>query len=371
MDIDVWRVPSSGGLPEPITRQHAAVNFVAPLDTRTLLYTARADDGTGPWLWELDLTSHAARRVPSGVDQYVSVAASRDGRRVVATVASPSGGVWRVPIGSDVAGDGDARPYDLPAPAGRTWAPRFSRASTLFYLSERGIADGLWKVEDGRAARIWRNMDGAISGPIAVSPDGRRLALVVRQSGARRASIMAEDGTNARVLANNIEIQGAAGQSLMDWSPDGQWLVAGGRDEKGTALFKIPIDGGDPQRLLEGPWVNPVWSPQGDIIVFAGRSLVGQVAIRGVRPDGTQVELPEVRVRPGGYRFLPDGRRLVFVPDIHARDFWLVDLQSGQRRQLVQLRSAGTIQTFDVAPDGTALVFDRVQQNSNIVLIER
>jgi hypothetical protein len=59
------------------------------------------------------------------------------------------------------------------------------------------------------------------------------------------------------------------------------------------------------------------------------------------------------------------------VPDIHGRDIWLVDLHTGHRRQLAHLRGAGTIQTFDVAPDGTALVFDRVQQNSNIVWIER
>jgi len=41
--------------------------------------------------------------------------------------------------------------------------------------------------------------------------------------------------------------------------------------------------------------------------VYAGQSIVGQVALLGVRPDGTSVELPHVLARPGGYRFLPDG----------------------------------------------------------------
>ena len=31
------------------------MNFLAPLDTRTLLYVARAEDRSGPWLWALDV----------------------------------------------------------------------------------------------------------------------------------------------------------------------------------------------------------------------------------------------------------------------------------------------------------------------------
>jgi Tol biopolymer transport system component len=248
-------------------------------------------------------------------------------------------------------------------------APRFGRTS-LFYLSARGTGDGLWKVQDGQASLVWRNVDGPLYEPPAVSPDGRRLALVVRHAGKRHLSLMSEDGTNARSLAASIEIQGAAGQSAVDWSPDGTRLVAGGRDAKGPALFTISADDGVPERLLDGAWVNPLWSPDGNLIVFAGRSLVGQVVVRGVRPDGADVDLPEVRARPGGYRFLPDGTGLVYLPDIHTPDFWLLDLATRKSRQLTRLSNQGTLRTFDITPDGKYVVFDRSRQNSNIVLIE-
>jgi Tol biopolymer transport system component len=369
-DINVWRVPAAGGTPEPLTNQHAGVNFVAPIGARTVLYVARAEDGGGPWLWALDVERRSAHRIPSGIDQYTSVAASRDGQRIVATVANPSSTLWRVPLLDRLSDERDAELYPLPAPTGRVLAPRFSSTS-LFYLSARGTGDGLWKVQDGQALHIWRNLDGLVSEPPAVSPDGRRLAVVVRQDGKRHLSIMSEDGTNAVMVARSIEIQGAAGQGMVDWSPDGRWIVAGGRDAAGPALFKIPVDGGQPQRLLEGAWVDPVWSPDGNLIVFAGRSLVGQVAIRGVRPGGTAVELPDIRVRPSGYRFLPSGGGLVYVPDIHARDFWLFDFATRQSHQLTRLGNRGTIQTFDITPDGKHIVFDRSRQNSNIVLIDR
>ena len=121
MHMDVWRLRSSGGSPEQLTNQHAAVNFLAPLDARTLLYVARAEDWSGPWLWALDVERKVARRVSSGVDQYTSVSASRDGRRIVATVANPSASLWRVPLLDRPADDRDAQPYPLPVPTGGRW----------------------------------------------------------------------------------------------------------------------------------------------------------------------------------------------------------------------------------------------------------
>lgn len=367
--MDVWRLRPSGGSPERVTTQHLAINFLTPVDLRRLLYVARAEDRSGPWLWSLDIESGMSTRVPSGADQYMSVSASRDGRRIVATVANPSGGLWKVPILDRVADERDAKPYQLPEPTGLAFAPRFGRDS-LFYLSARGTGDGLWKVQDDKASQVRRGIDGALSEPPAVSPDGSRLLAVVRKEGERHLSIMSADGTNAQTLVASIGIDGAAGQGAADWSPDGTRIVTGGRDEKGPALFIIPIDTRAPIRLLDGQWVNPVWSPRGDLIVYAGRSVIGQVELLGVRPDGTPVELPRVFVRPGGYRFLPDGSGLVYLERIASLDFSLLDLRTSTTRPITRLRNQGALRTFDITPDGKSIVFDRVRQNSNIVLIE-
>jgi Tol biopolymer transport system component len=96
--MDVWRVRPSGESLEQLTERGTAVNFMAPLDTRTLLYVARAEDRSGPWLWALDVERKVTRRVSSGLGQYTSVSASRDGRRVVATVANPTSSLWLVPL---------------------------------------------------------------------------------------------------------------------------------------------------------------------------------------------------------------------------------------------------------------------------------
>ena len=109
--MDVWRIRPSGGASEQLTHQRAAVNFLAPLDARTALYVARAADWSGPWLWSLDVQTKTTRRVSVGLPQYISVAASRDGRRVVATVAHPTASLWKVPLLDGAAGEADVQPY--------------------------------------------------------------------------------------------------------------------------------------------------------------------------------------------------------------------------------------------------------------------
>jgi Tol biopolymer transport system component len=274
-----------------------------------------------------------------------------------------------VPLRDRVADDRDAELYPLPVPMGHAQAPRFGGTS-LFYLSAGGSGDGLWRIQDRQASEIWRNVDGALSEPPAISPDGQHVAVAVRRQGKRLLSIMSPDGTNRQTVAHSIEVEGVAGQGIADWSPDSTQIVMGGRDSRGPGLFLIPIDGKPPKRLIDGAFVNPIWSRDGKLIVYAGRSLVGQVKLLAVRPDGTAVELPDVWARPGGYRFLPDATGIVFLPRIHAIDLWLFDLVTKSTRPLTHFSNQGTIRTFDITPDGKSIVFDRSRPNSDIVLID-
>ena len=168
----------------------------------------------------------------------------------------------------------------------------------------------------------------------------------------------------------SLEIQGAAGQSSADWLLEGGWLVVGGSDPQGPGLFKIPADDGAPVRLVAGHATNPVRSPDGNLIVYAGAFVAGRAPLLGARPDGSPVELPTVGVRQGGYRFLPNGKGLVYLPRIQAPDFWLLDFATKTSRQITRFSNQGQITTFDISPDGKQIVFDRSRQNSDIVLID-
>ncbi|HJR60345.1 MAG TPA: protein kinase [Vicinamibacterales bacterium] len=363
--MDLWRIAASGGQPERLTHHNAYVGFPTPIDDRRVLYIAQDRDGSGPWLWALDTNSRERRRVAYGTEQYQSIAGSADHRRLVASVANPSASLWTVPILDRPAEDGDAKPMVLPTV--RALAPRLAGRS-LFYLSSQGTGDGLWRFEDGKAVEILKGSDEALFEPPAVSADGRQLAVILRRDGKRRLHVLSSDGGDLQSLAESIDIDGS-----VCWSPDGSWITAGGIDDRGSGLFKIPLDHGAPVRLIAGTARDPVWSSSGDLIVYTGANVSVDAPLLAVRADGTNVELPAIRLRVEGkrYRFVPNGRALVYAQGpFPAQDFWLLDLVTKKSRQLSRFNNSAATQSFDVTVDGKQIVFDRLRQNSDIVLID-
>ena len=194
-------------------------------------------------------------------------------------------------------------------PTARALAPRFGGKS-LFYLSSRGTGDGLWRML-GRAGV--RGPAGRGRSRCPSRPRSRRMAARGRRRSERRGnSTWRSCRQTARTHGRWPRRSTSRGTGR---------LVAGRHMDRGRAaatrrvrrLFKIPVDGGAPVRLVGGQAASPVWSPDGKLIVYAGPLEAGEVPLLGVRPDGAPVQLPPVQARPGGYRFLPNGTGLVYL----------------------------------------------------------
>jgi len=364
-EMDLWRIDPSGGNPERLTQRKIDIAYPTPVGNRTVFYVARDEDGSGPWLWAFDLKRRESRRASVGLEQYTSVEASADGRKLVATISNPIAGLWTVPILDRVAEEHDVKPFTVPTV--RALAPRFS-GSSLFYLSSLGTGDGLWRLREGKVTEIWKGADGALLETPAVSPDGGRVAIVLRRSGKHQVHVLSSDGAELQPIAEGMVPQGSS-----CWSPDGKWIVTGGSDAAGSGLFKIPSDGGSPVRLASGSALNPVWSPDGSLIVYAGTNVRTFAPLLAVRPDGSSVKLPEIILRRLGerVRFLPDGKSLIYMGGVLAsQDFWLLDLASMKSRLLTRLQNLAAMRTFDITSDGKQIVFDRLRENSQVVMID-
>ena len=364
-EMDLWRIDPAGRNPERLTQRNTDVAYPTPSGKNTVFYVARDGDGSGPWLWAFDLKRKDSRRASFGLEQYTSVEASADGRKLVATISNPVAGLWSVPILDRLAEEHDVKPFTVPTV--RALAPRFA-GSSLFYLSSLGTGDGLWRLRDGQATEVWKGADGALLETPAVSPDGGRVAIVLRRSGKRQLHVLSSDGAELQPIAEGIDTQGSS-----CWSPDGRWIVTGGSGATGPGLFKIPLDGGSPVRLVAGQALNPVWSPDGSLIVYAGTNVRTFAPLLAIHPDGTSIALPEISLRRLGdrVRFLPGGKSLIYMQGLLAsQDFWLLDLASMKSRPLTRLQNRASMRTFDVTSDGKQIVFDRLRENSHVVMID-
>ena len=369
-ELDIWRIPvaqAETATPERITPHNARVEYPAWLDARTLIYSATAEDGSGQWLYAIDVEHRIPHRVSSGIaEQYLSVAVSAAApRRVVTTIATPTASLWALSIKDSV--QTDAAVTRVAMPNTRALGPRFA-PGYLTFLSSKGGANGLWKLENGAALELWRGDDGGVVAPAAISPDGRLICFSYRKQGKAGLYVMNADGANVRTLVDSFDVRGAA-----SWSPEGDWVAVAANQGDGTRLFKVPLRGGPPVLLLDKLSFNPVWSPDGRFIVYSEQQGGGAFQVKAITPDKAAVPFPDVRVGytiATPYRFVPNGTALITLEgSLGAQNFSWIDLKGGQQRQLTDFKTGFVIQNFDVSPDGMQIVFDRLRDNADIVLM--
>ena len=360
-DMDIWRVPSAGGRPERLTSHKSRVTHPVFVDRETLLYLSTDADGGGPWLYALDLKQRKPRRVSFGVERYTSLAATADGKRFVVTVADTNRTLWRVPIESRAVDESAAARIAAPTNGGR--APR-TAAGYLLYVSWSGDGDTLWKLQDGSAAQLWSASHARMIGGAAIATDGKRIAFVTEEYGQRRLCVMNDDGSGLEQLPQPVDPAGTPA-----WAPDGQSIAVAATINGREALVRVSADGRTIQPLVRSFAADPVWPADGASIMYSGPEIGTTFRIQSV--NGAD---PGITLSRGARRIacLPGQRALVVLRgDMHRQNFALIDLETGRERALTNFAGHFMIADFDISRDGREIVFEREQNNSHLVMIER
>ena len=365
-DWDIWRIQPSGARLERITFHNARVTYPVMLDRRTLLYLATDADGSGPWMYAVDVEQRRPHRISSGLEGYSSLAGSADGARLVTTIANPRTSVWRTSLDKD---SPSATPTSNPSLIlANGVAPRLG-ADFLLYVSWRGERQGIWSLAHGATREIWSSVHLRIVGEPTIAPDGRRVAFSVEDSGRTLLYIMDNDGSQVRVLTDSLALRGNPA-----WAPDGQSIVSAVIRDGEPRLTRIFLNGDAPLPLVSEYSIDPVWSPDGRFVVYSGADVGTTFPLRAAAADGRPYPLPNVMLTRGARRvvFFRDPQTLVILGgEIVHKNFSLLDLRTGTQRIVAELPGDFVTRDFDIAADGSAIVFDRVQVNSDLALIER
>ncbi len=140
----------------------------------------------------------------------------------------------------------------------------------LFYVREDSNRK-LWQVLErdlrtGKERELYRTSGGEPPAGIAVSPDGKWLAMFTLNQ--RVLSVMPSDGGTPRVVHRFDQGR----YTNPEWTRDGKYILVGGTTA-GKAegiLYRVPVGGGEPQQIvLQGRfWDRPSLHPDGRQIAF-------------------------------------------------------------------------------------------------------
>jgi Tol biopolymer transport system component len=258
-----------------------------------------------------------------------------------------------------------------PAPVSLTTSTGFSPrlgADYLLYVSANGTGESIWKLANGVATELWSGQGAQILGGPAIAPDGRNIAFSVRQQGQTFLYVMHADGANARMVTNSLDMQGAPA-----WAPDGRSITLAAGDHGVPHLFRVPLDGRSPASFVREYSVDPAWAPDGRFVVYSGPDIGTTFSVKAVTAEAAPHALPALTLTRGARHlaFLPGGRTLMLLRgDIEHKDLWLIDLATGTERQLTHLPADFDIRDFDVSPDGREVVLERMQERSDVVLMD-
>jgi Tol biopolymer transport system component len=238
----------------------------------------------------------------------------------------------------------------------------------LLYLSSKGGQDGIWKFADETVVELWSGLQGRVLEGATISPDGRRIAFTAQKGGRNRLYLMNSNGTSVTELANSLNIRGAPA-----WPPVGEWITVAADQGNSVGLFSVPLNGGQPIQLVSAQAANPVWSPDGRFLVYSGVEVGTTFPLKAITADGKPASIPELTLSRGANRFsfLPGQPvLLVLKGDVWQKNFWSVDLITGLQRQLTNFSREFLINDFDVSPDGKEIIFSRLKENANVILID-
>jgi TolB protein len=166
----------------------------------------------------------------------------------------------------------------------------------------------------------------------AVSPDGRRVAMILNKAGNPDLYVANSDGSGLRQLTNTREAE-----SSPCWSPDSQTICYVSRQNGPAELFKTSASGGPASRISTPGAPNPTepdWSPDGKWIAFT--SLTGGFQIFIVSTKGDGVHGPFAQGEDPSWA--PNSRALMFCTGRdHAKSLSLLDVPTKQVKTLARI----------------------------------
>ena len=329
--FQLFQVPSRGGTPKLLFEREEAEsnsNFIRPRflpvteGSRGLVYTCFFCQSLARPVKAMSATGNKIGRSPDDVKLGILDLKTGERRELVAgttPVYSASGhlvyqesldqtsGLRALPFSLEtLTATGEAFPI---VEAGRD--PSMAQDGTLVYFDGGGGGRNLvWRDRDGKSLGTIGQAQKNI-GPLALSPDGKRVAVEAAEADGNR-DIWVHDAVRGAKTRLTFD---PARDGHPAWSPSGEQITFYSRRGGGIGIFSKPADGSGEAVLLAGEDTvgrAPDWSRDGKFLIYWAR-----------RSEDTGGDLWYLKPKAGGEGYEPtpylrtaaDERIPVFSPD--------------------------------------------------------
>ena len=341
-----------------------------------------------PWqnpyqIYSMNLEDGMVTAVTSGgAENRSSMGWSPDGRKILVNISSPFDEEvkWADTFIMDPDGENMINLTQSPEREGSAcWSPDGNQIAFSRRLNEEELSIFVMDADGQNQRRL--TFEPGTNIVSHWSPDGGRIAFLSFRDGGRRIYTMDTNGQNVRQITHGQR----AFESAPAWSPDGKWLAFGSGDKRGWGMYLVDPQGGNETRIFHSNVSQldysvlgrPAWSPDSRHLVFVApweeAWSVGYAGLTRIGVDGgipTYLKTEELKQWRNPV-WSPDGNALLFsarkqrgpIIDTHKDAIFLMNLGTSESRHFIlpgihefQLESDWTFRRLVWAPNGSQLM---------------
>lgn len=314
-------------------------------------------------VWRVSASTGEAVEITKNDRTYRDLSITTDGTRAVTTEVELRSGVWVSP---------DLDPMKavevLPG-RGDTWGLSWLPDGRILYISDQSGAPEIWIMNaDGSGQKQITNDRISKSDP-SVSPDGKTVAYSSPIDGFQLFTVPVSGGSPTKIDTKLIGPENPA------FSNDGKYLAFSAWANGKRSIFRIPVAGGDPERLTEYSASEPAYSPDGSLIACYFLAGSDRFASLGLIPSdgGPPVKTFEIPLTVNNGRapvWTPDGKQITYVVAIASTaDLWAQPAEGGDSVRLSQF-SRPWMARQAYSRDGKRIAITRGERTTDAILLK-
>jgi len=260
---DIFLVRTAGGQPKRLTFDNVLINGMDWTPDGACIVFSSERLGTSR-LWKVPASGGQPEPLTVGQGGAFWPSLSRDGRRLAYALADTNVNIWRYDV-SRMAGR-SSPPTKLVASTYMNRGPQYSPdGKRIAFLSSRSASWEIWVCNsDSSNPRQSTYFRSHYPGVPRWSPDGRQIVFDYNPEGHGEIYVMSTEGGQPRRLTTDV-----SSNAFPSWSLEGKWIYfASDRTDGAWQVWRMPAEGGQAVQVTKQGGFIALESPDGKSLYY-------------------------------------------------------------------------------------------------------